>query len=114
MKQRRKDMVKREMEVAKLETEEELGIIASPPPMNFNAKSLSFPPASIRNSRKQGGGLHSHAAVCFLLLLLMVCWAAGCVFGCLLIIKHDEQLPILGRNTCLCVYRNECPFEASH
>lgn len=34
--------------------------------MNFNAKSLSFLPASIRNSCMQGSGLQSHAAVCFL------------------------------------------------
>lgn len=62
----RTDLVKREMEMARLRKEEELGIIAIFPPMNFNAKSLSFLPASIRNSCKQGSGLQSHAAVCFL------------------------------------------------
>lgn len=78
----RKDMLKREMEMARLQKEEELGIIAIFSPMNFNAKRLSFLPASIRNSRKQGSGLQSHAAVCFLLRADGVLGCRMCVCMC--------------------------------
>lgn len=63
--------------------------------MNFNGKSLS---SQLLLEIVVSKAVDCRAMLqCVSCYELMVCWAAGSVFGCVLIIKRDKQPPFLGR-----------------